>query len=58
MTSTWVIGSSIGVWFAMVAALVGALAFAGVAVTLDTGAVALLVGLMPPAMMLRLRVRD
>jgi len=56
MRSTLMIYSSMGVWFAMVAALVVFAAFAGVHVTLGTSAVALAIGLMPPAMMLRLRV--
>jgi hypothetical protein len=55
MSSTVMIYSSIGVWFAMVATLVGVSAIAGMHVTVGTGAVALAVGLMPPAMMLRWR---
>ena len=56
MMSTRLIYSSMVVWFAMVTALVGVALFAGVRVTLATCAVALAVGLMPPAMMVRLRV--
>jgi hypothetical protein len=48
--------SSIGVWFAMVAAVLASAAFAGVPVTLATTAVAIVVGLIPPVMMLRLCV--
>lgn len=58
MMSTWMIYSTIGVWFTLVAALGGSAAYAGVHVTLGTGAVVLAVGLMPPAMMLRLRVAE
>lgn len=54
--STWMIYSSIGVWFAMVATLVVFAALAGVPGTLTTCAFALVVGLMPPAMMFRLSV--
>ena len=56
MMSTRLIYSSIVVWFAMVSALVGVAVFAGVPVTLVTCTVALAVGLMLPAMMIRLRV--
>jgi hypothetical protein len=56
MMSTRLIYSSMVVWFAMVTALVGVAVFAGVRITLATCAVALVVGLIPPAMMLRLRV--
>ena len=56
MMSTRLIYSSMVVWFAMVTALVGVALFAGVRVTLATCALALAVGLMSPAMMLRLRV--
>jgi hypothetical protein len=56
MMSTRLIYSSMVVWFTMVMArLVFALS-AGVRVTLATCAVTLAVGLMPPAMMLGLRV--
>lgn len=55
--STWTIYSGIGVWFVMIGALMGLAAFAGVPVTIGESAVALLVGLMPPAMMLKLRVQ-
>ena len=56
MMSIRLIYSSMVVWLAMVTALVGVALFAGVRVTLATCAVALAVGLMPPAMMLKLRV--
>jgi hypothetical protein len=56
MMSTRLIYSSMVVWLAMVTALVGVALFAGVRVTLGTCAVALAVGFMPPAMMLKLRV--
>ena len=56
MMSTRMIYSSMIVWFAMVTALVGLALFAGVSMTLATCAIALAVGLMPPAIMLRLRV--
>ena len=56
MMSTRLIYSSMVVWFVMVTALVGVAVFAGVRITVATCAVALAVVLMPPAMMLRLRV--
>jgi hypothetical protein len=56
MMSTRVSYSSMVVWFTMVMALLVFALYAGVRVTLATCAVALAVGLMPPAMMLRLRV--
>jgi hypothetical protein len=46
---------SIGVWLATVAATLGSAAFVGVPVTPATGAVALAVGIVPVALMLRLR---
>jgi hypothetical protein len=56
MMSTRMIYSSMVVWFAMVTAPVGFAVFAGVHMTLATGADALAVELMPPAMMPKLRV--
>jgi hypothetical protein len=56
MMSTRVIYSSMVVWFTMVMALLVFALYAGVHVSLATCAVALAVALMPPAMMLRVRV--
>ena len=56
MMSSRLVYRSMFMWFAMMTALVGVAVFAGVRVTLATGAVALAVALTPQAMMLRLRV--
>jgi hypothetical protein len=55
MRSTLMIYCSIGVWLAIVTAVLGSAAFIGIPVTLGTGAVALAVGFMPLALMLRFR---
>jgi TRAP-type mannitol/chloroaromatic compound transport system permease large subunit len=55
MMSTRLVYASNGVWVAIVAALMGSAVFTGVHLTMATGAVAALVGLMPLAMMLRWR---
>jgi hypothetical protein len=56
--STQVIYSSIGVWFAIVAALMLFAALAGVPDMMSICALAVVVGLVPPAMMLRLSAVD
>jgi hypothetical protein len=56
MMSARLIYSSMVVWFATVTALVVIPLFAGMSVMLATCAVALAVGLTPPAIMLTLRV--
>jgi hypothetical protein len=55
MMSNRMIYTTIAVWFAMITALVGSAVSTGVHLTAGTSALAALVGLMPPAMMLRLR---
>jgi predicted PurR-regulated permease PerM len=55
MMSTRMRDSSMVVWFVMVTAILAAALFAGGHVTLATCAVVLAVGLIPPAMRLRLR---
>jgi hypothetical protein len=55
MKSTLMIYGSIGVWLILVTAILGSAAFVGLPVTLGTVAVALAVGSMPLALMLRRR---
>lgn len=52
--STQMIYATIGVWLAIVAAVVGLGLFSGVPVTIGTSALALFVGLTPPAILLKL----
>jgi hypothetical protein len=52
--STRMIYCCIGAWFGIVAAVTGFGAISGVPITLSTGVFVLAVGLMPPAIMLKL----
>ncbi len=52
--STRMLYSSIGVWFAIVAAVAGLGPLSGAPITIGTGVLALVVGLVPPAIMLKL----
>jgi hypothetical protein len=52
--STQMMYSTIGVWFAIVAAGAGIGVLSGVPVTLSSGALVLFMGLVPPAIVLKL----
>jgi hypothetical protein len=52
--STQMICTTIGVWLAIVAAVVGFALLSGVPVTMATSALVLLVGFLPPAILLKL----
>jgi hypothetical protein len=55
MMSTQMVYTSIGVWLAIVAAVVGFGLFSGVPMTMGMGSVAMVVGFMLPAILLMLR---
>ena len=52
--STRMLYSGIGVWFAIVAAVAGLGPLLGAPITVGTGTLMLVVGLVPPAIMLKL----